>query len=249
MVDLQDDTSAVNLPVSQEERPPLRLGVLISGNGFNCAAIARAIQEGRLTGCEIAVVVCNVTGAPGVERARQMGLTVITLEGRGREQRDHEEAIQALLRKYRVEMVCLAGYRRVLSARFVRQWKGRMLNIHPSLLPAFPGFNAPQQALEYGVHITGCTVHFVEEWVDAGAIVLQRSVEVLDTDTEDTLKARLREIEQQAYPEAIARVLSGEYEAVGRRYIKLGYAPEPERSREQETPEEVNETVQAGEQA
>ncbi len=216
------------------EDTPVRLGILISGRGSNCAAIAQAIADGKLKGCEIAIVICNVTGAPGIEAARKFGMPVVTLEGRGREQRDHEEALLALLKKYRVEVVCLAGYRRVLSARFVRNWKGRMLNSHPSLLPSFPGFNATQQALEYGVRIAGCTVHFVEEWVDAGAIILQHAVEVLDSDTEETLASRVLAEQHRAYPEAIARVLSGEYEAVGRRYLRLGKveAVPPMRSQE-----------------
>jgi len=196
-----------------------RLGILISGRGTNCQAIAHAIREGRLTGCEIAVVVCNVPGAPGIEAVRRFGLPVVTLEGRGREQRDHEEAISALLRKFRVDLVCMAGYRRVLSAGFVREWKGRILNIHPSLLPAFAGRDALQQALEYGARYTGCTISFVDEQVEGGVIVLQRVVEIYDDDTEASLFERELAEEHFAYSEAIQRVLSGDFEARGRRYV------------------------------
>jgi phosphoribosylglycinamide formyltransferase-1 len=199
---------------------PARLAVLISGRGSNCAAIASAIRDGSLRGCEIAVVISNVPAAPGIEMLKGMGLPVVVLEGRGREQAEHEEAINTLLTKFRVDLICLAGYMRVLSANFVRQWKGRLLNIHPSLLPAFPGLNAQAKALAYGVKFAGCTVHFVDETVDGGVVILQHAVEVLDEDTEKTLSTRLLVEEHAAYPEAIRRVLSGEYEAQGRRYLR-----------------------------
>ena len=209
----------ISTPV-EAERKPARLGILISGRGSNCMAIAQAIHDGRLPNCEIAVVVCNIPGALVIEAARRLGLAVVTLEGRGREQRDHEEAISALLRKFRVDLVCMAGYRRVLSAGFVREWKGRILNIHPSLLPAFPGRDAVQQALDYGAQFTGCTVSFVEEQVDTGVIVLQQVVEIFDDDTESSLFARVLAAEHATYAEAIDRVLSGEFETHGRRYIE-----------------------------
>jgi phosphoribosylglycinamide formyltransferase-1 len=202
------------------ESKPSRLAVLISGQGSNCCAIARAIEEGRLNGCEVAVVVCNVPGAAGIEAARAIGLTVVTLEGRGREQRDHEEAIAALLRKFRVDLVCLAGYRRVLSAGFVREFRGRILNIHASLLPAFVGQQPQRQALEYGVRFTGCTVYFVDESVEGGAIITQRVVEVEDEDTVESLRDAVRAEEHIAYAEAISRVLSGDFEVRGRRYAR-----------------------------
>ena len=207
------------------EDTPVRLGILISGRGSNCAAIAQAIADGRLKGCEIAVVICNVTGAPGIEVARKFGMPVVTLEGRGREQRDHEEALLALLRKYRVEMVCLAGYRRVLSARFVRNWKGRMLNSHPSLLPSFPSFNATQQALEYGVRIAGCTVHFVDENLDAGPIILQATVAVEDADTADSLSEKILREEHRIYSEAVKLILSEHFKIEGRRVVRLQSQP------------------------
>ena len=141
------------------------------------------------------------------------------MEGRGREQRDHENAIATLLRTYRVSLVCLAGYLRVLSAHFIREWRGRILSIHPSLLPAFPGYHAAEQALGYGVQYTGCTVHFVEEAADAGAIIVQRMVPVEEEDTAESLAARIAAEERAAYPDAIGRVLSGKYETQGRRYM------------------------------
>ena len=200
-------------------KEPARIAILISGRGSNCMAIVRAVRDGRLPNCEIAVVVSNVPGAPGIEAARAFGLTVVTLEGRGREQADHEDAINTLLRKFRIDLICLAGYMRILSVEFVREWQGKMLNIHPSLLPAFPGMHAQRQALEYGANITGCTVHFVDELVDGGIIILQRSLEILSTDTEDTLSNRLLTEEHLAYVEALRRVLSNEYVVEGRRYI------------------------------
>jgi phosphoribosylglycinamide formyltransferase-1 len=161
-----------------------RLGVLISGRGSNCMAIAKAIREGRLAGCEVAVVIANVAGAAGIEAARALEIPAVMLESKGRARREHEEAVTALLEKFRVDLVCLAGYMRVLSAEFVQRWQGRLLNIHPSLLPAFAGLHAQRQALEYGAQIAGCTVHFVDEAVDGGVIVLQRTCAVLPDDTE-----------------------------------------------------------------
>ena len=196
-----------------------RIAILISGRGSNCMAIVRAVRDGRLQNCEIAVVVSNIPGAPGIEAARAFGVPAITIEGRGREQADHEEAINALLHKFRVDIVCLAGYMRILSAAFVREWQGKMLNIHPSLLPNFPGLHAQRQALEYGAQYTGCTVHFVDESVDGGVIIHQRVCEIQPTDTEDTLSDRLLLKEHQAYIEALSRVLSGKYEIKGRRYV------------------------------
>ena len=204
-----------------EEKPrPIRLGILISGRGSNCMAIAHAIAQGELTGCEIGVVVSNIPGALGIESARTLGIPVIMLEGRGHEQRDHEEAITALLHKFRIDLICLAGYRRVLSASFIRQWKGRALNLHASLLPAFPDHGATQQALDYGAQYTGCTVYFVDEQVDSGVIILQRIVEILDTDTASSLAHRLLPEQHLAYIEAIRRVISNDYEARGKRYVR-----------------------------
>ncbi len=201
------------------QRPPVRLGILISGDARHCLAIASAIRSGLLPGCEIAVVISNITGAPGIDAARADGQPVVVLEGRGRDPRDHEDAVSALLRTYRVDLVCLAGYLRALSSRFVRGWRGQVLSIHPSLLPAFPGHHAAEQALGYGVQYTGCTVYFVEEAVDAGVIVVQRVVSVKEGDTAEVLAERISTEEAAAYPEAIRRVLNGQYETEGRRYV------------------------------
>ena len=198
---------------------PTRIAILISGRGSNCMAIVRAVRDGRLPNCEIAVVISNVSAAPGIEAARAFNVPVVALEGRGRKQAEHEEAIGALLTKFRVDLICLAGYIRVLSANFVREWQGKMLNIHPSLLPSFPGLHAQRQALDYGAQTAGCSVHFVDESVDGGILIVQRALEVLPTDTEATLSEHLLVEEHLAYVEAIRRVLSGEYEVVGRRYL------------------------------
>ena len=198
---------------------PHRIGILLSGRGSNCVAIARAIDSGGLPGCEIAVVVSNVPGAPGIDIARSLGLPVVAIEGRGREQREHEHTIGALLRKFRVDLVCLADYRRVLSTGFIRDWTGCILDIHPSLLPAFPGRDAEAQALDHGAQIAGCTVQLVDDTIDGGVIVLQRAVAVRDNDDEASLTERILAQEQIAYPEAIRRVLSGKYEVRRRRYV------------------------------
>ena len=200
-------------------KAPTRIAILISGRGSNCMAIIRAVRDGRLPNCEIAVVISNVVGAPGIEAARASNIPVVTLESRGRKQAEHEEAVNALLQKFRVDLICLAGYMRVLSANFVRQWQGKMLNIHPSLLPSFPGLHAQRQALDYGAQIAGCSVHFVDESVDGGILIVQRAIEVLPTDTEATLSERLLTEEHLAYVEAIQRVVSGNYEITGRRYL------------------------------
>jgi phosphoribosylglycinamide formyltransferase-1 len=199
---------------------PTRIGILISGRGSNCMAILRAVQEGRLPGCEVAVVISNIAGVAGIEAAREAGVPAITLESKGRPRVEHEQAVTALLEEFRVELVCLAGYMRLLSEEFTRRWSGRMLNIHPSLLPAFAGLHAQRQALEYGAQVTGCSVHFVDEVMDGGVLILQRTCAILPEDTEETLSARLLDEEHKAYVEAIERVVSGEYAVVGRRYLK-----------------------------
>jgi phosphoribosylglycinamide formyltransferase-1 len=208
--------------MSDSAKSPTRIAILISGRGSNCMAILRAVRDGRLPNCEIAVVISNVSAAPGIEAARAFNVPVVALEGRGRQQAEHEEAIGALLVKFRVDLICLAGYMRVLSANFVREWAGKMLNIHPSLLPSFPGLHAQRQALDYGAQIAGCSVHFVNESVDGGILIVQRAIEVLPTDTEKTLSDRILVEEHIAYVEAIGRVISGDYEVVGRRYLPRG---------------------------
>ena len=197
-----------------------RLGILLSGRGSNFLAIANAIDQGKIPDARIAVVISNLADAPGLEAARQRSLTAIAIEANGRKRAEHDQEIIATLQAHNVDLICLAGYMRLLSPGFVQAFPGRILNIHPSLLPAFSGLDAQQQAFEYGVQVTGCTVHFVDEQLDHGAIILQRSVPVLPTDDPHTLAARVLEQEHIAYTEAIARVASGVYEIQGRRYIK-----------------------------
>lgn len=198
----------------------LRLGFLISGSASHVLAIADAIRTGALPHCEIAIVVCNIPGAMGVEQARGAGLQTVTLEGRGREQRDHEDAIDALLRRMRVDVVCLAGYLRVLSANFLRRWQNRVLSVHSSLLPSFPRQQAPAAALEFGARITGCTVFFLDESIDGGTIIEQRALRIEDDDTESSLTDRLHEQEHIAYIDSLRMVLSGDYEIAGRRFVR-----------------------------
>jgi phosphoribosylglycinamide formyltransferase-1 len=197
-----------------------RLGILLSGRGSNFLAIAENIAEGKLTGCEIAVVISNKADAPGLDIARTLGLNAVAIEARGRKRVEHDIEIVACFREHQVDLVCLAGYMRMLSPEFVQAFPNRILNIHPSLLPAFPGLDAQAQALAYGVQIAGCTVHFVDEQLDHGVIVLQKTVPVLPGDDGHSLSARILEQEHIAYSEAIARVLSGEYGVVGRRYLR-----------------------------
>ena len=199
-----------------------RLGILLSGRGSNFIAIAEAIQDHRLQGVEIAVVLSNMTDAPGLKIASQMGLDAITVPSAGRKRVEHDAEMISLLKEHGVDLVCLTGYMRVLTADFVRAFPDRILNVHPSLLPAFPGLNAQGQALEFGAKVAGCTVHFVDEAVDHGAVVVQRTVPVLDDDTAETLSARVLEQEHIAFPEAIARVVGGKFELRGRRYVRIG---------------------------
>jgi phosphoribosylglycinamide formyltransferase-1 len=194
-----------------------RLGILLSGRGSNFLAIADAIDQGRIPNAQIAIVLSNLADAPGLAAARQRGLTAIAIEARGRKRAEHDAEIISTLEAHNVSLVCLAGYMRLLSSGFIQAFPQRILNIHPSLLPAFPGLDAQTQAFEYGVQIAGCTVHFVDEELDHGVIILQRSVPVLADDDPHTLAARILEQEHLAYPEAIARVLSGNYQIIGRR--------------------------------
>lgn len=198
---------------------PLRLGILLSGRGSNFLAIAQSIREGRLKNVEIAVVISNVADAPGLDAARDLGLHHALFISKGRPRAEHDADVLACLRHHRVNLVCLAGYMRLLSPEFIAAYPNRTLNIHPSLLPAFPGLEAQAQAFDYGVKVAGCTVHFVDEHLDHGVIVLQRVVPVLETDDAHTLADRILAEEHIAYSEAIARVASGEYAIVGRRYV------------------------------
>jgi len=198
-----------------------RLGILLSGRGSNFLAIAEGIAQGRVEHAEIAVVISNRSDAPGIAAARSAGFTTQVIEARGRQRAEHDAEIIASLQAHHVDLVCLAGYMRLLSAQFVRAFPQRILNIHPSLLPAFPGLDAQRQALAYGVTVSGCTVHFVDEELDHGVIVLQKIVPVLPEDDPPALAARILAQEHVAYTEAIARVLSGKYSIAGRRYIPL----------------------------
>ncbi len=196
-----------------------RLGILLSGRGSNFLAIADAITQGQIANAGIAVVISNRLDAPGIEAARNRGFAAEVIEPKGRPRAEHDAAIVATLRAHQVDLVCLAGYMRLLSAEFVRAFPQRILNIHPSLLPAFPGLEAQRQALAYGVKVSGCTVHFVDEELDHGVIVVQKTVPVLAQDDEHTLAARILAQEHVAYAEAINRVLSGKYRVTGRRFV------------------------------
>lgn len=199
---------------------PLRLGVLLSGRGSNFLAIAESIRAGRLAGVEIAVVISNVADAPGLAAAQEMGLPTALFVSRGRSRAEHDTAVLACLRDHRVDLVCLAGYMRLLSPEFVAALPNRILNIHPSLLPAFPGLQAQEQAFAYGVKVAGCTVHFVDDELDHGVIVVQRAIPVLESDDAHSLAERILKEEHLAYSEAIAMVSSGEYEIRGRQFVK-----------------------------
>jgi phosphoribosylglycinamide formyltransferase-1 len=198
----------------------MRIGILISGRGSNMVAILDALRDGHVLDAEIAVVVSDQPSAAGRLRARDRGIRTALVERKDRTREEHEREIIKVLRERGVELVCLAGYMRLLSERFIEEFRGRILNIHPSLLPAFPGLDAQRQAIEHGVRVSGCTVHFVDETLDGGPIVTQRVVPVLDSDTPDTLAARILVEEHKAYPEALALVCSGRYEIVGRRVVR-----------------------------
>jgi phosphoribosylglycinamide formyltransferase 1 len=196
-----------------------RLGILLSGRGSNFLAIAEGISQGRLPNAEIGIVLSNRSDAAGLTAARNAGFVTEVIESRGRKRAEHDAELVAGLQAHQVDLVCLAGYMRLLSPGFVRAFPQRILNIHPSLLPAFPGLDAQKQALEYGAAVTGCTVHFVDEELDHGVIILQKTVPVLPEDDEHTLSARILRQEHLAYTEAIERVLSGKYSVIGRRYL------------------------------
>ncbi len=193
------------------------LGILLSGRGSNFVAIADSIDAGRIADARIAVVISNRADAPGIATARERGLIAAVIPSKGRPREEHDREVVGVLKQHRVDLVCLAGYMRLLSPWFVQQFPRRILNIHPSLLPAFPGLEAQEQAFAYGVKVSGCTVHFVDEELDHGAIIVQRAVPVLDSDDEHTLGARILEQEHVAYTEAINVVLGRKYEIVGRR--------------------------------
>ncbi|HVG35861.1 MAG TPA: phosphoribosylglycinamide formyltransferase [Pyrinomonadaceae bacterium] len=197
-----------------------RIGILISGRGSNMLALADAVREGRIPEAEIALVISDQPQAPGLKRAAERGIETLLIERRGRAREEHDREIVAALRAQRVELVCLAGYMRLLSAEFIEAFRGRALNIHPSLLPAFPGLEPQRQALEHGVLWSGCTVHFVDETLDGGPIIAQQVVPVLSEDTVETLSARILKEEHRLYAVAVALALSGEYEIRGRRVVR-----------------------------
>jgi phosphoribosylglycinamide formyltransferase-1 len=194
-----------------------KLGILLSGRGSNFVAIADNIEAGRIPDAQIAVVISNKTDAGGIAIAQQRGLKALAIPSKGKPREEHDREVVAALQQQEVDLVCLAGYMRLLSPWFVQQFPHKILNIHPSLLPAFPGLEAQEQAFAYGVKVSGCTVHFVDEELDHGAIVVQKTVPVLDSDDEHTLAARILEQEHIAYTEAIKLVLAGRFELAGRR--------------------------------
>jgi phosphoribosylglycinamide formyltransferase-1 len=196
------------------------LGILLSGRGSNFNAIADNVASGKLD-ANIAVVISNRADAPGIESARRRELDALVIPSKGKAREDHDREMVEALKDHRVELICLAGYMRLLSPWFIQQFPNRILNIHPSLLPAFPGLDAQRQALDYGVKVSGCTVHFVDADLDHGAIILQKTVPVLATDDNHTLAARILEQEHIAYSEAIQIVLKGYYTLVGRRVVML----------------------------
>src|SRR5450631_1124991 len=197
------------------------LGILLSGRGSNFEAIARNVAAGNIPSSRIAVVISNKPDAGGIEIARRLGLTSVVIPSKGRSREEHDREVAGVLQHHQVDLICLAGYMRLLSPWFVRQFPQRILNIHPSLLPAFPGLEAQEQAFAYGVKVSGCTVHFVDEELDHGAIILQKAVPVHATDDEHTLRQRILEQEHIAYSEAIKIVLEAEYEIVGRRLVGI----------------------------
>jgi phosphoribosylglycinamide formyltransferase 1 len=196
------------------------IGILLSGRGSNFEAIAKNVASGKIPNARVSVAISNVANAGGLDVARRMGITAVVVPSKGKEREAHDREMVTVLREHKVDLICLAGYMRLLSPWFVQQFPQSILNIHPSLLPAFPGLEAQQQAFAYGVKVAGCTVHFVDEELDHGAIVVQKAVPVIDADDERTLAARILEQEHAAYSEAIAIVLEGKFQIVGRRMVR-----------------------------
>jgi phosphoribosylglycinamide formyltransferase-1 len=195
------------------------IGILLSGRGSNFVAIADSVDDGRIPDARISVVISNRADAPGIEIARQRGLNALVIPSKGRVREEHDAEVARALNENAVDLVCLAGYMRLLSSAFIQQFRQRILNIHPSLLPAFPGLDAQKQAFDYGVKISGCTVHFVDEHLDHGPILVQKAVPVLDGDDDHALAARILEQEHIAYSEGIRIVLQDNYEIVDRRVV------------------------------
>jgi phosphoribosylglycinamide formyltransferase-1 len=197
----------------------MKIGILISGRGSNMVAIVEAVQSGQIPDSEVTVVLSDKKSAQGLERAKERGIETVVVARNGRSREEHDAEIVGELKKRNVELVCLAGYMRLLSRDFVGAFPDKIVNIHPSLLPAFPGLDAQKQAIEYGVKVSGCTVHFVDDDLDHGAIILQRTVEVKDEDTPETLSARILEHEHALYVESVAKIAGGNYEIRGRRVV------------------------------
>jgi len=195
------------------------IGVLLSGRGSNFEAIAKNIASGVISNARIAIVISNRAEAGGLETAKRLGLETCVIPSKGKSREDHDREVVAALKQHHVDLICLAGYMRLLSPWFVKQFPQRILNIHPSLLPAFPGLEAQQQAFAYGVKVAGCTVHFVDEELDHGAIIVQKAVSVHDADDEHTLAARILEQEHVAYSEAINLVLGEHFRVACRRFV------------------------------
>jgi len=195
------------------------LGILLSGRGSNFTAIAANVSAGKIPNAQIAIVISNKASAEGIETAKKLNLTTAVIPSKGKDREAHDHEVVDTLKQHKVDLICLAGYMRLLSPWFVQQFPQRILNIHPSLLPSFPGLEAQQQAFAYGVKVSGCTVHFVDEELDHGAIVVQKTVSVLETDDEHALAERILEQEHIAYTEAINIVLQGNYDIVGRRLV------------------------------
>jgi phosphoribosylglycinamide formyltransferase-1 len=184
-----------------------RIAILISGRGSNMLALSDAVNDGRIPNAEISIVISDKPNARGLELAKERGIETRAVERRGHTREEHEREIITLLREHQVDLICLAGYMRLLSPCFIEAFRGKILNIHPSLLPDFPGLDAQRQALEHGVKMSGCTVHFVDETLDGGPIIAQRTVPVMEDDTVETLSARILEQEHKLYPEAVAKII------------------------------------------
>ena len=203
------------------------LGILLSGKGSNFEAIAKNVASGKISNARIAIVISNRGDAAGITKARDFGLEALVIPSKGKSREEHDREVVGALREHKVDLICLAGYMRLLSPWFVKQFPQRILNIHPSLLPAFPGLEAQEQAFAYGVKIAGCTVHLVDEELDHGPIIVQNAIPVLETDDEHTLSARILEQEHVAYSEAINLVLNREFRIVGRKLFAAERPPEP----------------------
>src|SRR5712692_7189939 len=197
-----------------------RIGVLLSGRGSNFEALAESVAAGRIPDAEIAIVISNREGAPGIQRAESRGIRTRVIPSKGLEREVYDRQVAAVLDENKVNLICLAGFMRLLSPFFVAKFPNRVLNIHPSLLPSFPGLESQRQALEYGVKFAGCTVHFVDENLDAGPIILQATVPVLDEDTETTLSDKILKEEHRIYSQAVKIVLEGQYKITGRRVLR-----------------------------